>query len=565
LNEIADYMEILGENIYKIAVYRKASKIIKELKQDIQDILKEDRLREIPGIGKALEAKIKEIIETGRCAYHRDLKKQIPEDLLELLKIPGLGGKKIRVIYENLKVKNIDELKAAAEQKKIRDLPGMGAKTELNILKGIKMLEDNRAFTILGIALPIAESIIDILKRVEGVEEIEITGEIRRKREMVRQIELLALTENPHITKKVFKQMPGIKEVLEETPNRCSIFLDVGIKVDLEITKERNEFISALYYSTGSDKHIAKMVSIAGTLGYRILKNEIIDIDDKKITVEKEQDVFDILNMPYIIPELREDRGEVEAALEGELPKVIDIADIKGDLHIHSNWSDGINTIEEIAQYARDLGYKYIAITDHSKSLAIAKGLTERKLLKQIEEIKGLNSRIKGISVLSGIEVDILMDGTLDYPDNILKELDIVIASVHTGFKQDKFQMTNRIIKAMNNRYVNIIAHPTGRLLGKRQGYEVIVDEVLKEARENNIILEINASPDRLDLNDILARKAKEMGIKMAVNTDAHEVLRLEEMRYGVFVAKRAWLENKDIINTYPLNDLLNLLKIKKV
>jgi DNA polymerase (family 10) len=482
-----------------------------------------------------------------------------------LLKIPGLGGKKIRVIYENLKVKNIDELKAAAEQKKIRDLPGMGAKTELNILKGIKMLEDNRAFTILGIALPIAESIIDILKRVEGVEEIEITGEIRRKREMVRQIELLALTENPHITKKVFKQMPGIKEVLEETPNRCSIFLDVGIKVDLEITKERNEFISALYYSTGSDKHIAKMVSIAGTLGYRILKNEIIDIDDKKITVEKEQDVFDILNMPYIIPELREDRGEVEAALEGELPKVIDIADIKGDLHIHSNWSDGINTIEEIAQYARDLGYKYIAITDHSKSLAIAKGLTERKLLKQIEEIKGLNSRIKGISVLSGIEVDILMDGTLDYPDNILKELDIVIASVHTGFKQDKFQMTNRIIKAMNNRYVNIIAHPTGRLLGKRQGYEVIVDEVLKEARENNIILEINASPDRLDLNDILARKAKEMGIKMAVNTDAHEVLRLEEMRYGVFVAKRAWLENKDIINTYPLNDLLNLLKIKKV
>ncbi|MDK2901680.1 MAG: polymerase [Thermosediminibacterales bacterium] len=565
MNEIADYMEILGENIYKIAVYRKASKIIKELKQDIQDILKEDRLREIPGIGKALEAKIKEIIETGRCAYHRDLKKQIPEDLLELLKIPGLGGKKIRVIYENLKVKNIDELKAAAEQKKIRDLPGMGAKTELNILKGIKMLEDNRAFTILGIALPIAESIIDILKRVEGVEEIEITGEIRRKREMVRQIELLALTENPHITKKVFKQMPGIKEVLEETPNRCSIFLDVGIKVDLEITKERNEFISALYYSTGSDKHIAKMVSIAGTLGYRILKNEIIDIDDKKITVEKEQDVFDILNMPYIIPELREDRGEVEAALEGELPKVIDIADIKGDLHIHSNWSDGINTIEEIAQYARDLGYKYIAITDHSKSLAIAKGLTERKLLKQIEEIKGLNSRIKGISVLSGIEVDILMDGTLDYPDNILKELDIVIASVHTGFKQDKFQMTNRIIKAMNNRYVNIIAHPTGRLLGKRQGYEVIVDEVLKEARENNIILEINASPDRLDLNDILARKAKEMGIKMAVNTDAHEVLRLEEMRYGVFVAKRAWLENKDIINTYPLNDLLNLLKIKKV
>lgn len=565
MNEIADYMEILGENIYKIAVYRKASKIIKELKQDIQDILKEDRLREIPGIGKALEAKIKEIIETGRCAYHRDLKKQIPEDLLELLKIPGLGGKKIRVIYENLKVKNIDELKAAAEQKKIRDLPGMGAKTELNILKGIKMLEDNRAFTILGIALPIAESIIDILKRVEGVEEIEITGEIRRKREMVRQIELLALTENPHITKKVFKQMPGIKEVLEETPNRCSIFLDVGIKVDLEITKERNEFISALYYSTGSDKHIAKMVSIAGTLGYRILKNEIIDIDDKKITVEKEQDVFDILNMPYIIPELREDRGEVEAALEGELPKVIDIADIKGDLHIHSNWSDGINTIEEIAQYARDLGYKYIAITDHSKSLAIAKGLTERELLKQIEEIKGLNSRIKGISVLSGIEVDILMDGTLDYPDNILKELDIVIASVHTGFKQDKFQMTNRIIKAMNNRYVNIIAHPTGRLLGKRQGYEVIVDEVLKEARENNIILEINASPDRLDLNDILARKAKEMGIKMAVNTDAHEVLRLEEMRYGVFVAKRAWLENKDIINTYPLNDLLNLLKIKKV
>jgi DNA polymerase (family 10) len=307
------------------------------------------------------------------------------------------------------------------------------------------------------------------------------------------------------------------------------------------------------------------MVSIAGTLGYRILKNEIIDINDKKITVEKEQDVFNILNMPYIIPELREDCGEVEAALEGELPKVIDIADIKGDLHIHSNWSDGINTIEEIAQYARDLGYKYIAITDHSKSLAIAKGLTERELLKQIEEIKGLNSRIKGISVLSGIEVDILMDGTLDYPDNILKELDIVIASVHTGFKQDKFQMTNRIIKAMNNRYVNIIAHPTGRLLGKRQGYEVIVDEVLKEARENNIILEINASPDRLDLNDILARKAKEMGIKMAVNTDAHEVLRLEEMRYGVFVAKRAWLENKDIINTYPLNDLLNLLKIKKV
>ncbi|MFY9312511.1 MAG: DNA polymerase/3'-5' exonuclease PolX [Tepidanaerobacteraceae bacterium] len=562
--DIADILEIKGENFFKIRAYRKAAHTIENLPMDVEDLAGESRLQEIEGIGKALEEKIREIINTGTCRYYEELKKDFPRGLVEMLKIPGLGAKKIKVIYDNLGISSIEELEKAARAHKIRELPGMGVKTEQSILKGIQTLKGQGDRVQLAIALPVANRIMEILSGMKEVSKVAIAGSLRRRKEMVKDIDIVVATEAAETLVENFLKLPIISRVLAEGLSKVSVVLNAGIQVDLRLVKPQ-EFYSALQHFTGSKEHNTKLRSLALKMGYKLNEYGIFEKEGDGVFCPKsETELYSKLDMPYIIPELREDRGEIEAALQDGLPDLVKLEDIRGDLHLHSDFSDGVSSIEEMVKKAKELGYEYIAITDHSKSLKVARGLDESRLRQQLELIKGINERVKGIRILTGIEVDILPDGSLDFDDDILKELDVVIASIHSGFKQDKTTITSRIVNACHNRYVNIIAHPTGRLLGRREPYDVDMDEVFEAAAKTGTVLEINSSPDRLDLNDVNVKRAAEMGIKIAINTDAHGTEALSDMMYGVWVARRGWLAAENIINTYSLEQLLEFLKVMK-
>lgn len=562
--DIADILEIKGENFFKIRAYRKAAHTIENLPMDVEDLAGESRLQEIEGIGKALEEKIREIINTGTCRYYEELKKDFPRGLVEMLKIPGLGTKKIKVIYDNLGISSIEELEKAARAHKIRELPGMGVKTEQSILKGIQTLKGQGDRVQLAIALPVANRIMEILSGMKEVSKVAIAGSLRRRKEMVKDIDIVVATEAAETLVENFLKLPIISRVLAEGLSKVSVVLNAGIQVDLRLVKPQ-EFYSALQHFTGSKEHNTKLRSLALKMGYKLNEYGIFEKEGDGVFCPKsETELYSKLDMPYIIPELREDRGEIEAALQDGLPDLVKLEDIRGDLHLHSDFSDGVSSIEEMVKKAKELGYEYIAITDHSKSLKVARGLDESRLRQQLELIKGINERVKGIRILTGIEVDILPDGSLDFDDDILKELDVVIASIHSGFKQDKTTITSRIVNACHNRYVNIIAHPTGRLLGRREPYDVDMDEVFEAAAKTGTVLEINSSPDRLDLNDVNVKRAAEMGIKIAINTDAHGTEALSDMMYGVWVARRGWLAAENIINTYSLEQLLEFLKVMK-
>lgn len=561
--DIADMLEIRGDNFFKVRAYRRAGHSIQNLPVEIEDLARESRLKEIDGIGEALAEKIQEIISTGTCKYYEELKKEIPRGLVDMLKIPGLGPKKIQVIFEHLGITSIEELERAARAQKLRRLPGMGVKTEQGIRKGIETLKGHKDKILLAEALPIAEKIVSIFSSMHEVKRIAVAGSLRRKKEMVRDIDILVGTEDAESIIRDFLRFPGISDIIAQGPTKVSVMLNLGLQMDLRVVAP-SSFYSALQYFTGSKEHNAKLRGLALKQGYKLNEYGIFSKDGKEAFYpESEQELYHRLGLPYIVPELREDRGEIERALEGSLPKLVELEDIKGDLHMHSTFSDGISTMEEMAKTARELGYEYIAITDHTKSLKIARGLDEKRLYEQIKLIKKLNERIDGIRILTGAEVDILADGTLDYSDDILKELDVVIASIHSGFKQDRETLTSRIISACKNPYVNIIAHPTGRILGRRDPYDVDMDMVLEAAQNTSTILEINSSPDRLDLNDQTVKRAKELGIKIAINTDAHDKDNLTDMKYGIWVARRGWLEQDNIINTLPLDKLLTLLHAK--
>ena len=562
--DIADILEIKGENFFKIRAYRKAAHTIENLPMDVKELAGESRLQEIEGIGKALEEKIREIINTGTCRYYEELKKDFPRGLVEMLKIPGLGAKKIKVIYDNLGISSIEELEKAARAHKIRELPGMGVKTEQSILKGIQTLKGQGDRVQLAIALPVANRIMEILSGMKEVSKVAIAGSLRRRKEMVKDIDIVVATEAAETLVENFLKLPIISRVLAEGLSKVSVVLNAGIQVDLRLVKPQ-EFYSALQHFTGSKEHNTKLRSLALKMGYKLNEYGIFEKEGDGVFCPKsETELYSKLDMPYIIPEMREDRGEIEAALQDGLPDLVKLEDIRGDLHLHSDFSDGVSSIEEMVKKAKELGYEYIAITDHSKSLKVARGLDESRLRQQLELIKGINERVKGIRILTGIEVDILPDGSLDFDDDILKELDVVIASIHSGFKQDKTTITSRIVNACHNRYVNIIAHPTGRLLGRREPYDVDMDEVFEAAAKTGTVLEINSSPDRLDLNDVNVKRAAEMGIKIAINTDAHGTEALSDMMYGVWVARRGWLAAENIINTYSLEQLLEFLKVMK-
>lgn len=559
-NDIADLLEIKGENPFRIRAYRRAAQNIEGLAKDVAETPK-DELRKIPGIGQDLADKIEEYVKTGKLQSYEDLKKEVPEGLSTLLSVPSLGPKTAKLLFEKLNVKDVETLERLAREHKLIGLPGIKEKTEENILKGIEMLKRGMERQPLGKVLPIANDILEHLRKKASVKKLSVAGSIRRWKETIKDIDILVTSENPKEVMKAFVHLPHVKEILMQGPTKSSVIIHEGLQVDLRVVEEES-FGAALAYFTGSKAHNIRLREMAVKSGLKINEYGIFrEKDDKKLGGKEEEDVYRILGLPYIPPEMREDTGEIEAALSGRLPKLVEIGDIKGDLHVHSKWSDGSHDFEELVTEARKRGYQYIAITDHSKGLGIARGLTAERLMEEKKQIDALNKKLKGFSLLTGIEVDIRSDGKLDLPDDVLKKMDIVVASIHSGFKQSREQLTKRLVSAMKKPFVSIIAHPTGRLIGERDSYDIDINEVLKIAKETGTIIEINAYPLRLDLNDVYARMAKEMGIPLVISTDAHLLSHFEYMNYGVSIARRGWLEKEDILNTLSYNALIKVLK----
>ena len=562
-NDIADLLEIKGENPFRIRAYRRAAQNIEGLAKDVAEI-SNDALLTVPGIGQDLAGKIEEYVRTGKLQFYEDLKKEVPGGLSALLSVPSLGPKTAKLLFEKLNIKDLETLEQLARDHKLTGLPGIKEKTEENILKGIEMLKRGLERKPLGKVLPIANDILEHLKKNAPVKKLTIAGSIRRWKETIKDIDILATSENPKEVMKAFVHLPRVREILMQGPTKSTVIIHEDLQVDLRVVEEES-FGAALAYFTGSKAHNIRLREMAVRAELKINEYGIFrEKDDKRLGGEKEEDVYQILGLPYIPPELREDTGEIEAALSGKLPKLVEPGDIKGDLHVHSKWSDGSHDFEELITEARKRGYHYIAITDHSKGLGIARGLTAERLLEEKKQIDSLNKRLKGFKLLAGIEVDIRSDGQLDLPDDVLKKLDIVVASIHSGFKQKKEQLTRRLVSAMKNPHVSIIAHPTGRLIGERDPYDIDMNSILKAAKENGTAIEINAYPLRLDLNDVYARMAKEKGIPLAISTDAHTIHHFDFMTYGISIARRGWLEKENVLNTLNYDALMKALKKNK-
>lgn len=560
---IAKILKIQNENIFKIRAYERIAETLENMPMEIETIYKTGKLDEIPGVGPAIAQKIGELLETGKLKYYEKLKEAIPTGVLELLNVPDVGPRKAKLFYEELGIDTVEKLEAAALQHQLQSLPGMGKKAEENILRGLELYKKREQRSPLGIALLAAEGIVAELKPLAEVAQISIAGSLRRRKDTIGDIDILITSLKPENIMEKFVNLPQAKEVLAEGMTKSTILTYQDIQVDLRVVPP-DSFGAALLYFTGSQAHNVHLREMAARQRLKINEYGVFQSkDDKKIAGENEQKIYEILGLRYIEPELREDRGEIEAALNNRLPALVEIGDIKGDFHIHTNYSDGFNTIEEIVVAASKRGYQYIAITDHSQSLHIAGGLDEERLLEQIKRIEQINQSLEGITILKGIEVDIKSDGTLDISDAILKRLDIVIAAIHSGFKQERKQLTERLRKAMENPYVDIIAHPTGRIIGYREAYDIDVQEIIQIAAQTNTALEINASPERMDLSDIYVKSAREQGVLLAIDSDAHQISALDHMAYGLAIARRGWLEKEHLLNTLSFDKLQARLKKK--
>lgn len=555
-DKIGDALELKAENPFKISAYRKAARVLRDLSEDIEVIHEEGRLRDIPGVGEGIAKKIDEWLTTGKMKKYEEATSDVPGKLLDLLGILGLGPKTLSLAHERLGVKDIKDLKRVIDDGSLEKLPGMGAKKVENILRGIQLFEKSRERIALGVAFPVVEEVIETLRKEKEVLEICPAGSLRRMKETVGDLDILATGRHGREIIEKFTKLPTVKDILAAGETKGSVIVEGGTQMDLRVVPQKS-YGAALQYFTGSKPHNIKLRGMAVGKGLKLSEYGVFK-GKKPVAGKTEEEVYKTLNLPWIPPELREDRGEVEAALKKALPKLVNYGEVKGDLHVHSRYSDGTATIEEIATRAQEFGYEWICISDHSKSVKFARGLSEERLMKQIEEIEKVNKKLKGIRVLKGIEMDILQDGSLDYPDEILKRLDVVIAAVHIGFKKE---VTKRMMAAMENPNVDIIAHPTGRLISSREGYEVDLEKVMKKAAETNTALEINAYFDRLDLNDVNCKRAKELGVKLTIGTDAHNLGMLWYAKLGVGVARRGWLEASDVLNTYSWPQLKKALK----
>ena len=547
--ELADLLEFKGENAFKIRSYRRAARVIADLTENIAQLAAQGKLRDIPGVGEGIAKKIKEYVETGRMTRLEEAKDGVPPGIMDVLQVQGIGPRKAAMLYKEIGVDSVEALEKAATRHKIRGLPGMGEKSEENILRGIRLRKTGSERMLLDVALAAAETVVEELRSRRGlVSQITPAGSLRRRCESIGDVDILACGKDAAKIIDAFTTGPYVADVLAAGETKASVLVKDGPQVDLRVVEPR-QFGAALQYFTGSKAHNIKLRDLAKDKGMKI--NEYGLFKGRKVVASKdEDDIYRALGMEPTPPELREDRGEIEAATDGTLPDLIDTDDIKGDLHVHSDYSDGHNSIEEMAAAARERGYKFIAITDHSKSLHIANGLTEGRVRKQMKEIAALNRKLRGVRVLAGIEVDLKAGGELDLPDKLLADLDVVIAAVHSGFKQPRDKMMARLAAAAKNPHVDIIAHPTGRLIGERDPVEVDLPELIRLAAATGTAIEINAHPLRLDLDDVHCRMAKEHGVKLAIGTDAHDTGGLDVMPLGVSVARRGWLEAADVLNT---------------
>ncbi|MEK6759790.1 MAG: DNA polymerase/3'-5' exonuclease PolX [Deltaproteobacteria bacterium] len=565
--EIADLLEIKGADNFRIRSYRNAALSIEGHPESLRGLFEsggEKALTGIHGIGESIRAKVIEAITTGSCGYLEELKKELPAGVLDLLRVSGVGPKKAGLFFKELGIKGIDDLEAAAMAGLLKTLHGMGPVTEARILKSIQTIRTSTGKFKLSVAMQYADAFVTYLKRVPGVERVEPVGSLRRWKETVGDIDLLVISDDHLPVTSAFVAHPDVREVLAKGETRSSVILKTGLQVDIRVMEEKN-FGAAFIYFTGSKAHNVELRERARRMGLKVNEYGVFDSDEKLVAGASEEDLYRALGLPLIIPELREGRGEIEAAVAGRLPRVVETSDIKGDLHVHTNESDGGDSLSEMAEAAIKLGYEYIAVTDHSKAVGVAHGLDEKRVVAQICAIEAYNERLKrrgvGFTVLKGAEVDIRADGTLDHPDSVLERLDCIVAAVHSGFQMKRDVMTGRIVKALETGRVNILAHPTGRLINERDGYEVDIEAVMEAAKKTGTALELNSYPDRLDLNDIHCLMAREKGILVAISTDAHSVSHYGNIRFGIHTAARGWLERKDVLNARPIKKLMEILK----
>ncbi len=562
-NEIADILEIKNADRFRIGAYRRAAQVIGGLPQDIKEVYQAGKLEDIPGVGKTLAQFLTELITRGKSAELEKIRKSISPGLIKLLRINSLGPKKVKFLSKKFKIKSLKDLKKLITTHKLLKEKGWGIKSEQNIFEGIKLYEKFSQKYLLGEVDGLVNNILTKLKNYSNIKQAEICGSFRRSKETVGDLDFLTTTDYPDKAIKFFCHLPEVKKILSQGPTKVKVLLKRGIEADLRVVKPES-FGAAMHYFTGSKAHNIAVRQIGVNKGFKINEYGVYKRNKgqfKKIGGRDEVDIFRAIDLPWIPPEIREDSGEIEAAANNALPSLIAQKNIRGDLHIHSTWSDGEDSILAMAQAARQLGYEYLAITDHTVTVGVTHGLNARAILKQLKEIERVRQRIKGIKILSGSEVDIRKDGSLDLPNDILSKLDVVVASIHTSFKMSKTEMTKRLLKAIKNPQVDIIGHPSTREINHREPIEVDWEIIMKEARQSKTALEINSFWNRLDLNDVQARMAKNLGVKLVISTDAHNVAELNNMKFGIATARRGWIEKKDVLNTLSLRELTQKLK----
>jgi DNA polymerase (family 10) len=553
---MADLLEIRGENPFRIRAYRRAALNLQSLTEDVEVLARDGRLDEIPGVGADLAGKIVEYLETGRMKDLTAARRGIPTGVVELMGVPGIGPKTARLLYEKEGVTSVARLEALAKAGKLRGLPGIQAKTEQNILAGIAVVRKGLERMPLGQALPLGRELVRLLGAVSGVKQVSLAGSARRMKETVGDLDLLITSTTPARVMDAFVRLPQVGQILERGSTKASIRHTEGLQVDLRVV-EPESFGAALVYFTGSKQHNIRVREMAVRKGLKLSEYGVFrEASGRRVAGTTEEDVYAAVGLPWIPPELREDTGEVEAALRGALPRLVELDDLRGDLHCHTKASDGHLTIEALVAAARKRGHAYVAVTDHSPSARIARGLSAEELRAHVARIRAVQRKYPKITVLAGSECDILPDGRLDYPDEILSELDLVVAAVHGTFKQSRAEMTRRLCRALEHPRVHILAHPTGRLIGERAPYDFDLDRVLETARRHGKAVEINAYPQRLDLNDVHARRAHELGTLVAIDSDAHVLDHLDNLELGVATARRGWIEKSEVLNARSATEL---------
>ncbi|MBS0586630.1 MAG: DNA polymerase/3'-5' exonuclease PolX [Proteobacteria bacterium] len=557
--EIADLLEIQGANPFRIRAYRNAARILSELSQEVSRMLeKGEDLTELPGIGDDLAGKIKEIVSSGHCSLLDRLHAELPPAITELLKIPGLGPKRVKALYHDLDVQTIEQLHRAARDGRIRELPGFGEKTESNILQAIEVHANQAQRFKLAVAAQYAEALEKFLAAIPGVARVTVAGSYRRMRETVGDLDIVAAASVSSPVVQRFTSYDEVTEILSAGSTRASVILKCGLQVDLRVVKEEC-YGAALHYFTGSKAHNIAIRRMAQQSGLKINEYGVFR-NDTRIAGETEGSVYAAVGLSYIPPELRENRGEIAVAKAGRLPRLVEQSDLRGDLHVHTKATDGHNSLREMAQAGLANGFEYLAITEHSRRLAFAHGLDPLRLARQCDEIDQLNAELKGITLLKSIEVDILEDGSLDLPDSVLARLDMVVGAVHSNFNLSRAKQTQRILRAMQHPYFTLLAHPSGRLIQRRAPYDADMLQIIREAKNRGCFLELNAHPERLDLLDTQCQMAKEEGVLISINSDAHSVYDFANLRFGVGQARRGWLEKYDVLNTRPLKELRRLI-----